>query len=526
MTCFIPNLGMMGYGQFHNIVKEIATPLWARAMVLKDDQNVMIFVHLEQCFVTMAIKEGVLQKLKMLFPEWNLNESHLMITAQHTHSAPGGYSHYPFYNFTTGGFQTRVFDKVVSSAVEAIEDAAKKMTEALLEFGEFEISPDKEVAFNRSMTAYLNNSNAKNLSLEEKNLAVDRKIRGLKITKPDGTLLGMMNWFGVHNTSISSFNQRIHHDNKGVAAALFEQHNPGSIAFFLQGAAGDISPNFIWDKKTKLMRGKFTDHYENAAFNGEIQFRESEKISYSKNITGKLKSFHTFFDMTTAAAPAAHGVSFFTGTLEGPGLPRALGSVLKVICGMVNSVKLLRHPEDAWFYQEHGNKTIMLDHRDGSLVGIPRGLWKKLPPLPDKTVEAIRKTAVAGGLETLPWIPPILPFQIMKIGNLLIVAVPGEISYVSSLRLKENIVERLKGSDIEEVVITSYANAYMGYITTPEEYSEQCYEGGHTVYGRRTLEAIMEGFNLLISVMTDGNIKIPEVKPFQFPKAELDRRSV
>ncbi len=30
------------------------------------------------------------------------------------------------------------------------------------------------------------------------------------------------------------------------------------------------------------------------------------------------------------------------------------------------------------------------------------------------------------------------------------------------------------------------ANGYIGYLMTPEEYDQQHYEGGHTVYGKWT----------------------------------------
>ncbi len=60
-TCFIPGVGMLGYGQPHNTVKEVATPLFARAMCLLDaNKSLFILVHLEQAFVTIAIKEEVL----------------------------------------------------------------------------------------------------------------------------------------------------------------------------------------------------------------------------------------------------------------------------------------------------------------------------------------------------------------------------------------------------------------------------------------------------------------------------------
>jgi hypothetical protein len=45
-TCFIPGIGMMGYGQTSNTVKEVGTPLFARAMFMQDeDKKIFILVH-------------------------------------------------------------------------------------------------------------------------------------------------------------------------------------------------------------------------------------------------------------------------------------------------------------------------------------------------------------------------------------------------------------------------------------------------------------------------------------------------
>lgn len=528
LTCFIPGVGMMGYGQYHNTVKEIATPLWARALFLKHDQQKFILVHLEQALITMAIKEEVLKRLNQHHPGWNMSDDNVVITAQHTHSAPGGYSHYPFYNFTIPGFQTKVFDTVVTAIMDSIEEASKKFHKVSLSWGRTLIDPSKEVAFNRSIEAHTLNPEAIHSKFEEKNLAVDRTMEGMFFKNEEGKTLAFLNWFGVHCTSVSSFNQRIHHDNKGVAADLFEKNHPGTMAFFLQASAGDVSPNFIWDKKTRLMRGKFSDQYESTSYNGEIQFREAEKIEAANTPGFGIESHHLFLDMSVEVAPPAHGVAFFQGTLEGPGIPKALGSVLKSISRLVRKNHLFKHPEHHQkFYEAHGMKDIILDHRNGAFLGIPLNAWKKLPPIPEPTVEAFRKTAKNNALETIPWVPSIIPFQVLRLGEILIAFVPGEISVMAGRRVKNHLLEGLKTVGIKEVFLTSYANAYMGYIVTPEEYDKQCYEGGHTVYGRETLKGIIAGFDLLAGLMKGKTLPhyLPK-EPFHFPEAELARRSV
>lgn len=528
MTAFIPGVGMMGYGQHHNVVREIGTTLWARVLIVEDKESRFILAHLEQAFVTIALKEEILKRLNMLYPDWNIGEENLAITAQHTHSAPGGYSHYPFYNFTIPGFQTQVVEKVASAVVKAIEEASKTLVEATLSYGQHLIPESVEVAFNRSIKAHALNPEALHHTESEKHLAVNRTMEGMSFTSKDGKLLAFLNWFAVHCTSVSSFNQKIHHDNKGVAAELFEKNNPGTIAFFLQAAAGDVSPNFIWDKKTKLMRGKFTDQYESAAYNGELQFRQSEKIIFSKAVSGDLEFHHLWLDMATEVAPPAHGVAFFKGTLEGPGVPEGLGNILGLVSRLVKKYRLIRHPElHKEFYEAQGTKNVILDHRNGSFLGIPLKVWKILPPIPEPSVEALRKTAKMNALETLPWVPTILPFQLLRIGSIVIAFCPGEITTIAGKRLKDYLEQELASIGIQQVIVSSYANAFMGYITTPEEYDKQCYEGGHTVYGRNTLYGIMKGFSLVAARMKgQRTTQALPLKPFHFPPEELARRTV
>lgn len=527
MTAFIPGVGMMGYGQFHNTVKEVATPLMARSVFMKDSSsNSFLWTHLEQAFVTIAIKQEVVERLNELHPDWQLTERNVLITAQHTHSAPGGYSHYPLYNFTIPGFQTKVFETICSAAITSIEQAFIDLRPSHLSWGETEIASDKEVAFNRSMAPYLNNADAPVLKLDERHLGVDRRMLGLNIRDSDGKLRGHFNWFAVHNTSVSSYNQRIHHDNKGVAANLFEKSYPGAVALFAQTSAGDVSPNFRWDKKLNRMVGKFNDQYESAAFNGEIQFRESEKIDTTQEVVGGIECYKTYVDMSLLAAPAAHGVGFFLGTLEGPGVSAPLGLLLKGVARTYKFFHLLLHPEDKSFYKMHGKKDILLDHRTGTLAGITLNTWKKLPPIPEPTVEAVRKTAKNNALETRPWVPQIIPFQLIRLGQLLIVTIPGEITTHASKRLSDAIRLRVINHGISKVIVTTYANGYMGYITTPEEYDLQAYEGGHTIYGRHSLDGVIKACLLLVDQFVKKEAQNSLVSPFQFPTEELKRRSV
>lgn len=516
VNVFFPGLGMLGYGQLHNVVKEQATPLHARASVFQDEANTyFIHVIVELCFATIAVKEEVTQRLQIKFPEMHLSLANVMIASQHTHAAPGGYSHYPFYNISIPGFRNDLFNSIVEGILEAVTEALQNLEPVQINLGTYEIPEDQNVAFNRSMGAYLRNPDARKISNQESFLAVNRQMQGLNIDGLDGQRKAHINWFGVHATSISSHNTRIHYDNKGVAAALYEKNN-SCFASFAQAAAGDVSPNYIWDKKLKRLRGTTPDQYENADLNGEIQATSAKKIKNEVLVQGHINCSHSYFDMSLKATHAAHGLGFFCGTLEGPGLPSALKPVLKSISYAVKQYHMLTDSHaHAEFYKQQSPKNILLDHRNGTFFGLPPSAWQMMMSVFPHPLKLFSQNLKSGSLKTLPWVPEILPFQIVHLGNVTIIAVPGEITTVAAERLKAALQSQYKN---QHLIINSYANAYMGYITTPEEYDEQAYEGGHCVYGRNTLPAMVEYYKMLID-------HVDPQKCFRFPPDELANRS-
>lgn len=72
-----------------------------------------------------------------------------------------------------------------------------------------------------------------------------------------------------------------------------------------------------------------------------------------------------------------------------------------------------------------------------------------------------------------PWQPSTVSIQEAFIGDVVIVAVPGEFTTMSGRRLKKEIkdtVEANVGYSDAKVIIAGLSNIYSDYITTPEEY--------------------------------------------------------
>src|SRR4051812_43648503 len=293
ITAFVKGAGMLGYGIHYNTMESIETPLSARAFIFIDKVSgkKICFVNCELAFITIAIKKGVLKNLERHYPEYIYDEDNLMITAQHTHSGPSGYSYYGLYNLSTPGFVMEIYKKIVDGIVEAIVAAERNLKPAKLFWTTGAMEPDKEVAYNRSVPAYNRNPEVNpKITFEQRHLALDREMTLMKVLDEDGTELGSINWFGVHPTNLPNTNSKLCYDNKGYAAEYLEKHfaekgNPNYIGVFAQGTCGDVTPRMVYHPVYPFQRGqwegKYPDDLESAKFNGRLQFEKAKEVAES-----------------------------------------------------------------------------------------------------------------------------------------------------------------------------------------------------------------------------------------------------
>jgi neutral ceramidase len=86
--------------------------------------------------------------------------------------------------------------------------------------------------------------------------------------------------------------------------------------------------------------------------------------------------------------------------------------------------------------------------------------------------------------------PRVLPLQVLRIGPVALVGLPFELTVETGRHIESAVLGRVGGGGgadgIDRVIVTSVANEYAGYCTTPEEYALQHYEGAHTLYGPDT----------------------------------------
>lgn len=74
-------------------------------------------------------------------------------------------------------------------------------------------------------------------------------------------------------------------------------------------------------------------------------------------------------------------------------------------------------------------------------------------------------------------------------------------------RLREFLGEKAKKQGVSQVVLGGLANDYSGYVTTPEEYRFQHYEGAHTLYGEKTLAIYLNRYAELLDQLSRGELE-------------------
>jgi neutral ceramidase len=552
ITIYKEGIAMLGYGMWFNVMKGVKSPLFVRTHVIRDNHKTIIFACADLCFITGYLRHGILKKLNEEFPQLDVHDKNLMLTAQHTHSGPGGYTQHFLYNLAQPGFQQEIYEFLRDKIADSIVEAFGNCKEATAELSIDQFADDIDVAFNRSVKSYNQNPEVgEKLTTKTAHLGVDRQMKMLNFRDKNGLSISSINWFAVHTTSISNDNTLLSPDNKGYAAGFLENlYGEGYVGTFAQACAGDVTPNYVWDKKKKWTRGRFEDDFESAEYNGKLQFNLAkslvekegqdvgDKIDYATVYIDiadilALPEFANGFKRAFTATPAL-GTSFMMGTKEGPGMPRFVGAVLKV--GHIIASAYERTITRLWIskrdavimermYRAHDPKAIVLDAGRGRIMAAKKPQNMIVPAFADRFVKYFKVLGRQKVTLQTPWIETILPIQIFTIGSLAIAGVPSEITTIAGKRLRQTLLDTLKEKGITEVIISSITNAYAGYITTKEEYMMQAYEGGHTSFGKWTLAGYQTKFKELALEMLkpDTERNISDLMPPIYEKEEIWR---
>jgi neutral ceramidase len=115
------------------------------------------------------------------------------------------------------------------------------------------------------------------------------------------------------------------------------------------------------------------------------------------------------------------------------------------------------------------------------------------------------------------WSASTVDIQMLRVGNFVMLIMPGELTTMAGRRMREALRARLISSGIlgsdAYVVVTGPANTYGHYVTTPEEYTVQRYEGASTIFGPFTLDAYIDKYSSLTPFLGDNATGTPASDP-------------
>lgn len=535
ITVFDEGMCMLGWGNPQNKIGGVGMPLHARAVVVVDAVgNKVAYLCAELAFISLRLRQRVMARLAEL-PELGLGEHNTVLAATHGHSGPNGYSGDLYYDITAPGFSDRTFRTLVERFVTVLRAANRRCVPARATYHTGEIPLTEPVMFNRSTRAYNRNHDVTPVSPDRSDEALDRTIRVVRFADANGRPLAALHWLALHGTTIHSDNHLIHPDHHGIAADILERwaapSNPEFVAIIAQGAAGDATPNYRFHAGRGIRIGRHDDDLRNAEYVGEVVARTARRILATAGV--ELRSHvagitrYTDFANRRVEARFTDGVRDRITTEARLGISMALGTdeghgPLYGFEWLTNALRDRRARKGE--SEDPKVPFVNLAAGENGKVCEAFSVRNRLfASIPAPGMAHFRKLLLADALGT-NWTPSVLPVQLLAIGDLVIAALPTEPSTVAGRRIRASMGSALGNKAPLDVIVNGYANAYAQYLTTPEEYREQHYEAGCTLFGPWTLGAFQAELASLVPML--GQVKRSDDLGAEIPPPNLAQMGV
>lgn len=518
VTGQVTEVGFMGYATPEQKGEGLLQRVRSRAFIFADENpqsktagSRVVYVSVDLCMGFHMVKTNVVEKLQALYGSL-YTDANVLISGTHTHATPGGMGGMPLVDITTLGFVPENHWAAVNGIVLSIVRAHEKLQPAVVKLN---VGNCDDCNINRSPSAAQLNPDRGYYAND-----TDHEMTVLRIESANGTEMGLISFFAVHGTSLNNTNFLVSGDNKGYASYVVEREKnprgtlPGEgdfVAAFGQANEGDVSPNtrgafcpdgtpcdFVHSTcgeppqgQTCVATGPGVDQYDSMRIIGQRQVDLALRLyNTATTVLGNqgVDYRHTYVDYSqepvsgkftstgkdAVTCPPALGYSFAAGTTDG--------------CGAFDFIQGTTKGNPFWDWVS-------------TLLSTPTA----------EEIECHKPKPIllnVGGVKPVSMSEWILPDQVFRIGNLWILAVPGEFSTMSGRRLRGMTRSILSAAgewtDDSHIVIAGLANSYSHYITTYEEYQQQRYEGASTLYGPHTLAAHMQTFAGLLEALTTG----------------------
>ncbi|TEB38006.1 Neutral/alkaline nonlysosomal ceramidase [Coprinellus micaceus] len=524
---------LMGYASLDQVGTGLHMRQRSRAFIVAEpsapNQRV-VFINADIGMGDTGVRRSIIQQLSSQFPGV-YSKDNVAFVATHSHAGVGGYVENLLPQITSLGYVKQTADAIVAGTVRAVQRAHANLAPGNLRLGNTTVL---DANINRSPTAYLANPAAERAKYQ---YDVDKDMTVLRFDDANGNARGLLSFFAVHGTSLYNNNTLVSGDNKGMAAYLYENSvepntMPGNTSFvagFTQSNVGDTSPNTLgpicqspgkaWDGQpcdanqstcggtVQDCRGRGPgfriSDYESNRIIGELQFRGAQTV-----MSGPLSALRL----------AQRNCGLHLSSCDGLRL-RWRNHVIGRSCSFhiatcLPAPRTVTAPGALDFVQ--GDNTTDPQNPFWEIV---KGAVTPVPSSEQKRCHEPKPILLNTGAAHLPyeWAPNRVDVQMLRVGNFVMLIMPGELTTMAGRRIREAVRAKLISTGLigsnAYVVVAGPANAYAHYVTTREEYAVQRYEGASTIFGPFTLEAYIDKYTSLVPFLGDTASGTPPSDP-------------
>jgi neutral ceramidase len=495
-----PGMPMGGYSMLANKGQGFRTRIKARVIYLNDGKGhsvalVQTDLPAGSLLLHHKIAEAVSERT-------GLRPGDIAITASHSHSAPANFFENDFYNkhMTSGKWLEVGFLEFCSQRItQGIIEAHKNRREAKIATGRKDIYGYNR---NRSLSSYVLNKNAGEIRLDDSEAvfkAVNPALYMIRIDVEDDSghyrPLGAFSSFSVHATALTSLVTVYNADlfayaQKDLEWAIRHKYKtPWAVVHAMtEGTQGDMAPAL--PEQGDNIFGYFPVNWKEARKLGQGIGREAISLfeSLGDRLTADILLGSAVRELDIREHNVVENIELCEDAVIGNPL---VGGAYERRAPWVAAVPIFRGGNAMsrrwWFFKNgcQGNKRHLF--------------FSFLQPL----------------IEPKDSIPNTVMFQLIRVNDTVILPVPFEVTTESGNRMASRVkweFSQAGAESVSHVWVASVSNGYFGYATTPEEYSRQNYEGGHTLYGRYTTPYLTAQLGLLArDFRTRGNVH--ELRP-------------
>ncbi len=494
-----PGMPMGGYSVMANRGQGFRTRIKARVVYINDGKGQSVaLVQTDLTAASLLLQHEVAARVA---EKTGLKPGDIAITASHSHSAPVNFFDNDFYNkhMSSGQWLEPGFLEFAASRISAgIIQAYESRRPAKIATGKKDIYGYNR---NRSLDSYVLNSDVQGVELDDpqaKFEAVNPSLYMVRVDvrDDDGKYkpLGAFSSFSVHATALSVPVEVYNADlfayaQKDLEWKIRDRYKTSwpVVHALSTGTQGDMAP-------------ALEEHGDNYFGHFDVDWKAAKKLG--QGIGGE-------------------AISLF----------EALGSELSSDIQLASAARELNIRE----HTKAGDVEICHDAAVGNTVAAGayerRTPWlSAIPFFHGGNVMARRwwffKDGCQGNkrhlgfsflqplLEPKDSFPNTVMFQLLRINDMVVLPLPFETTTESGRRISAAVSDAFAaaGEDVKYVWVASNANGYFGYTTTPEEYSRQNYEGGHTLYGQYTTPYLAAQLGTLAQDFLQ-NGRVQELKP-------------